>query len=80
MPGRRWNRPRTVIGNNSVAAVMFRDTKVADESLAGLRRNESILAAYLLTGDNEILAAYVSPKAAPGDLPLPVGLVAGAGR
>ena len=67
----------TVIGNNSVAAVMFMDAKVADESLSGLRSNESILAAYLLTGDDEILATYVSPKAVPGDLPLSVGLVAG---
>ena len=67
----------TVIGSNSVAAVMFGDAKVADESLLGLRRNESILAAYLLTGENEILAAYVSPKAVPGDLPLSIGLVAG---
>ena len=66
-----------VIGNNSVAAVMFKDTKVADESLSGLRSNESILAAYLLTGDDEILATYVSPKAVPGDLPLSVGLVSG---
>ncbi|HEX2709381.1 MAG TPA: histidine kinase dimerization/phospho-acceptor domain-containing protein, partial [Candidatus Deferrimicrobium sp.] len=66
-----------VIGNNSVAAVMFGDAKVADESLLGLRRNESILAAYILTGENEILAAYVSPKAVPGDLPLSIGLVAG---
>ncbi len=67
----------SVIGNNSVAAVMFGDVKVADESLMGLRRNESILAAYLLTGENEILAAYVSPKAAPKDLPFPGGIVAG---
>ena len=58
-----------VIGNNSVAALMFKDQKVAAESLAGLQKNESILAAYLLTGDNEILASYISGKAAPGDLP-----------
>ncbi|HEX7523004.1 MAG TPA: response regulator [Candidatus Deferrimicrobium sp.] len=63
----------SVIGNNSVAAVMFMDAKVADESLSGLRTNESILSAYLLTGDNQILAAYVSPKAAPGGLPLGIG-------
>ena len=56
---------------------MFMDPKVADESLSGLRKNESILSAYLLTGDGQILAAYVSPKAAPGDLPLRVGLVDG---
>ena len=66
-----------VIGNNSVAAVMFGDAKVADESLLGLRGDESILAAYLLTAENEILAAYVSPKAVPADLPLPIGPVAG---
>ncbi|MGB5196327.1 MAG: CHASE sensor domain-containing protein, partial [Candidatus Deferrimicrobium sp.] len=59
----------TVIGNNSVAAVMFMDAKVADEALSGLAKNPSILAAYLLNADNEILAAYVSPKAVPGDLP-----------
>ncbi|MBP2680028.1 MAG: Hpt sensor hybrid histidine kinase, partial [Deltaproteobacteria bacterium] len=58
-------------------ALSFGDAKVADESLQGLRGNESILAAYLLTGENEILAAYVSPKAVPGDLPLPNDLVAG---
>ena len=67
----------TVIGKNSVAAVKVGDANVADESLQGLRGNESILAAYLLTGENEILAAYVSPKAVPGDLPLPIDPVAG---
>ena len=66
-----------VIGNNSVAAIMFMDAKVADESLSGLARNPSILAAYLLNADDEILAAYISPNAVPGDLPLPVRLVAG---
>jgi signal transduction histidine kinase/CheY-like chemotaxis protein len=65
-----------VIGNNSVAAIMFRDRKVAAESLVGLNKNDSILAAYLLTGDNEILASYVSNKAHPGDLPLGMGLAA----
>jgi signal transduction histidine kinase/DNA-binding response OmpR family regulator len=65
-----------LIGNNSVAAVMFKDGNVAAESLAGLKKNESILAAYLLTGDNEILAFYLSDKAAPGDLPPGMGLAA----
>jgi signal transduction histidine kinase/DNA-binding response OmpR family regulator/HPt (histidine-containing phosphotransfer) domain-containing protein len=67
----------TVIGNNSVAAVMFMDAKVADEALSGLAKNPSILAAYLLNADNEILAAYVSPKAVPGDLPFGIELAAG---
>src|SRR3989337_2634726 len=31
----------TVIGNNSVAALLFRDKKVADESISALRENES---------------------------------------
>ncbi|MDD5761541.1 MAG: response regulator [bacterium] len=66
-----------VIGSNSVAAIMFMDAKVADESLSGLAKNPSILAAYLLNADNEILAAYVSPKTVPGDLPLGVELSAG---
>jgi two-component system sensor histidine kinase/response regulator len=67
----------SLIGNSSASAVVFMDTKVAEESLSGLRKNQSILAAYLLTGENEILAAYVSPMAVPGDLPLSIGLVAG---
>jgi signal transduction histidine kinase/DNA-binding response OmpR family regulator/HPt (histidine-containing phosphotransfer) domain-containing protein len=67
----------TVIGSNSVASILFMDPKVADESLSGLKKNESILAAYLLTDDNEILAVYISPKAAPSELPLGGGLVAG---
>jgi len=66
-----------VVSRKSVAAVMFGDARVADESLQELRGNESILAAYLLTGENEILATYVSPKAVAGDLPLPIDPVAG---
>ena len=66
-----------VIGNNSVAAILFMDAKVADESLSGLAKNPSILAAYLLNDGNEILAAYVSPNAVPGDLPFGVELAAG---
>ncbi|MHB1025146.1 MAG: response regulator [Desulfobacteria bacterium] len=58
-----------LIGSNSTAAILFKDRKVAEELLAGLGNNDSILAAYLLTGDNEILASHVSAKAAPGDLP-----------
>ncbi len=56
---------------------MFMDAKVADEALSGLAKNPSILAAYLLNADNEILAAYVSPKAVPGDLPFGIELAAG---
>ena len=67
----------TVIGRNSVAAIKVGDAIVANESLLDLRRNETILVAYLLTSENKILAAYVSPKAVPGDLPLPIDLVAG---
>lgn len=67
----------TLIGKNSVAAIMFMDEKVAEESLSGLAGNPSILAAYLINADNEILAAYIRPKAVPGDLPLQVDLVAG---
>ncbi|MGZ8474572.1 MAG: ATP-binding protein, partial [Candidatus Deferrimicrobiaceae bacterium] len=70
----------TVVGNNSAAAIMAMDAKVADESLSEFARNPSILAAYLLNGDNEILAAYVSPKAVPGDLPFGIELAAGRRR
>ena len=46
-----------VIGKNSAAAVKVGNASVAYESLQGLRGNDSILTAYLLTGENEILAA-----------------------
>jgi len=70
----------SMVSNNSAAAIMAMDAKVADESLAEFARNPSVLAAYLLDGDNEILAAYVSPKAVPGDLPFGVELAAGRRR
>ncbi len=59
-----------IIGNNSVAALLFRDPRVAAESLSALKKDESIVAAYVLTSSREILAEYISPKAASGDLPL----------
>lgn len=59
----------TVIGNNSVAALMFRDTKVADESISVFRSNKSIIAAYLITPDHQILAGYKAPEAKLQDLP-----------
>jgi signal transduction histidine kinase/DNA-binding response OmpR family regulator len=65
-----------VIRNDSVIAGKSMNAKAAEESLSELARNPSILAAYLLDADNEILAAYVSPKAAPGDLPFGVELAA----
>jgi two-component system sensor histidine kinase/response regulator len=61
-----------VIGNNSVAALLFRDTNVADESIAELRNNPSIIAAYLITVDHEVLASYTSANTVPGKLPLQV--------
>ncbi len=57
-----------LIGKNSVAAVLFKDITVAKESLWGLERNDSILSAYLVSNDYEILASYASPLAAPHDL------------
>jgi hypothetical protein len=53
----------TVIGSNSVASILFMDPKVADESLSGLKKNESILAAYLLT-DNDFWQS-TSPRRRP---------------
>ncbi|HJX16114.1 MAG TPA: CHASE sensor domain-containing protein, partial [Candidatus Deferrimicrobiaceae bacterium] len=59
----------TIIGNNSVAALLFRDKKVADESISALRKNESIIAAYLITTNHEVIAGYAAPNAVPGSLP-----------
>ena len=66
-----------VIGNNSIAALMFQDRKVAEESVSVLKNNKSIIAAYLITTDHKILASYVASWANQGDLPfgnLPVAL------
>lgn len=59
----------SLIGNNSIAALMFKDRKVAEESLMVLQKNESIIAAYLITTDNQILASYISPQATAENLP-----------
>jgi signal transduction histidine kinase/DNA-binding response OmpR family regulator len=75
---KRLESTAVVIGNNSVAAVLFMDEKVANESLSGLAQNPSILAAYLLNADGEILASLVSPKARSADLP--AGFEPGSGR
>ena len=66
-----------VIGNNCIAALMFQDRKVAEESVSVLKNNKSIIAAYLITTDHKILASYVASRANQGDLPfgnLPVAL------
>ncbi|MDH3237576.1 MAG: response regulator [Deltaproteobacteria bacterium] len=69
-----------VIGNNSIAALMFRDRKVAGESVLALRENESILAAYLITADHQILASYTGPGANQEDLPFGDLLPGGHGK
>ena len=58
-----------IIGNNSIAALMFRDSKVADESISILRKNKSIVAAYLITADHQILASYIRSGANQKDIP-----------
>jgi signal transduction histidine kinase/CheY-like chemotaxis protein len=58
-----------IIGNNSIAALMFRDRKVADESISILRKNKSIVAAYLITADHQILASYIRSGANQKDIP-----------
>jgi signal transduction histidine kinase/DNA-binding response OmpR family regulator/HPt (histidine-containing phosphotransfer) domain-containing protein len=71
------NSTAAVIGNNSIAALIFRDQKVANESISALRENKSIIAAYLITDDHQILASYIAPRANQENLPfgdLPVAL------
>ena len=68
------------IGKNSASSVTSMDARSADESLAGLEKNPAILSAYLLNGDNEIVTAYVSPRAAPKDLPFGIEIAAGRRR
>ena len=56
-----------VVGQNSTAAVSFSDPKTATETLAGLRRNEHIVSAMIVSHSGEPLARF--DRGAPGDVP-----------
>jgi len=48
----------TVIGKNTEAAVNFNDPKAAEETLNGLSANPHIMAAYVITSNDRLLARY----------------------
>jgi two-component system, sensor histidine kinase len=56
-----------VVGQNSTAAVSFADSKTARETLEGLRRNEHIVSAMIVSHSGEPLARF--DRGAPGDVP-----------
>jgi signal transduction histidine kinase/CheY-like chemotaxis protein len=56
-----------VVGQNSTAAVSFFDPKTATETLAGLRRNEHIVSAMIVSHSGGPLARF--DRGAPGDVP-----------
>lgn len=59
-----------IIGNNSVAALTFRDAASADKTLASLERETAIVGAALYSQDGHIFATYERyPKALPSKLP-----------
>jgi len=52
-----------IIGNNTVAALMFNDEKAAQKTLMTLQDQPHIFAAYIITTDNRILAQYIAKTA-----------------
>ena len=48
-----------IIGNNTSAAIAFNDQKAAEQTLAELRANPYILAAYIVTRDGVVFAQYL---------------------
>jgi signal transduction histidine kinase/CheY-like chemotaxis protein/HAMP domain-containing protein len=51
-----------IVGNNSEAALSFRDPDDGAEILAGLEGKSTIIAACLYDGDGKTFATYVSPR------------------
>jgi signal transduction histidine kinase/DNA-binding response OmpR family regulator len=56
-----------VVGRSSTAAVSFADPSVAKDTLEGLRRNEHIVSAMIVSHSGEPLARF--DRGAPGDVP-----------
>ncbi len=54
-----------IIGENSIAAITFFDTKAAEETLSGLKGNPHIHLAYIENKDGRVFAEYRKP-AIPG--------------
>jgi len=61
-----------IIGSNTVAAVSFNDPKAARETLEGLSANHHIVAACIITNNDQIFALYVRKGADPKDLKLKI--------
>lgn len=47
-----------IVGNNSVSALSFDDTEVAQETLESLTSTENVVLACLLTSEGQVLARY----------------------
>ncbi|HUS05320.1 MAG TPA: response regulator [Bryobacteraceae bacterium] len=55
---RELNTLAQIIGSNSIAALTFRDQHVANDILAALRANSSVLASCLYISDGAVFACY----------------------
>jgi two-component system, sensor histidine kinase and response regulator len=58
-----------IISDNSTAALSFRDTKAAEETLGTLGANRQIVAAAIYESDGAVFARYLRPGAGPGSIP-----------
>jgi signal transduction histidine kinase/ActR/RegA family two-component response regulator len=61
-----------IVGSNTAAAVSFDDPKAAKETLEGLAGNPNVIAAAVLTPDNDLFAIYVRKGTDPDTLNLNV--------
>ena len=58
-----------IVATQSSAAVMFRDSRAAEEILASLRAEQDLVAAAIYTLDGDLFVRYLRPGATPADLP-----------
>ena len=52
-----------IVGTNTAAAVMFNDRKAAEETLAAMRANPHVVAAYILSNDGRVFTKYIAKDA-----------------
>lgn len=58
-----------IVATQSSAAVLFKDSRAAEEILASLRAEQDLVAAAIYTVDGDLFVRYLRPDASPDDLP-----------
>jgi signal transduction histidine kinase len=58
-----------IVAAQSSAALLFKDSRAAEEILSSLRAEQDLVAAAIYTTDNQIFVRYLRPGARPEELP-----------